>query len=211
MFFLILGILQESKVCLVGHCTLSYTELFRQRERGEKGIKHNRRNPQEKWGAACKTEQTCTHSAWVTCLLLPEDLVLLLPLPVSQKANPIKQKFLVLQQLQQGKPVILPCGQTAATPTTKETAEVLHWKCKERSGTYHFASKLRESWHCTVPWDRHSLSNPEEAVGVSAMSSWWTRGNKQTYEDQSGQKEDLLYFIHFNYKSVINNCNALID
>lgn len=97
----------------------------------KKAWSSNRRDPQEKWEAACKTEQTCTHSAWVTCLLLPEDLVLLLPLPVSQKANPIKQKFLVLQQLQQGKPVILPCGQTAATPTTKETAEVLHWKCKE--------------------------------------------------------------------------------
>lgn len=182
------------------HCTLSYAQFFRHREKEEKGIKQWRRDPQEKWGAAYKREQTC--APWVTCQLLSEDLVLLLQLPISQKANPIKQKILVLQQLQQGKPGILPCGQAAATSTTKERTKALNWKCKERSRIYHFGSKLCESWHSTVLWDRHFLSKPEEAVGVSAMSSCWTRRNKETCKDQSGQEGYLLWFIHIYCKNV---------
>lgn len=60
------------------------------------------RDSQDKWRAACKRKQTHSCAVPVTCLLLPEDSILLLHLPILENTNPIKRKILVFQQ-QEGK------------------------------------------------------------------------------------------------------------
>lgn len=106
-------------------------QFFGKWEKGEKAMKQQGlRDSQEKWGAACKREQTHSHAV---SSYLPEDLILLLHLPLSQKINPTKKKFLVLQQ-QQGKPSY-PVAKLLLHPTQRKKQKHLIESEREEVGT----------------------------------------------------------------------------
>lgn len=182
-FFFIFGILQESKFCLIWATALWVILTSLERGRKEKRPKavtgetpkrseENRPVQLESPASYCQKIWCCSFSC-----------------QCHRKPTQSNRNFEF-------------CCSKASLESHPVTKLLLH--PPQRKDQKQLTESARKKWNLSfwqqTMWNlalhstlkQHFLSKPEEAVGVSAMSSWWARGNKQTCKDQSGQEGDLL-------------------